>query len=123
MEYSMSNDMANADWFVAKVRASDSYAQNLYASMCNREFVKNDVWPLLKDQRWCCSWRSAGGIVADLQNAGGSYMDWYCSGIGSGLGNGDEDGSKGYVGEGTVTQEIQEDLFKLGWIVLDERSW
>ena len=123
MEYSMSNDMANADWFVAKVRASDSYAQNLYASMCNREFVKNDVWPLLKDQRWCCSWRSAGGIVADLQNAGGSYMDWYCSGMGSGLGNGDEDGSKGYVGEGTVTQEIQEDLFKLGWIVLDERSW
>ena len=123
MEYSMSNDMANADWFVAKVRASDSYAQNLYASMCNREFVKNDVWPLLKDQRWCCSWRSAGGIVADLQNAGGSYMDWYCSGMGSGLGNGDKDGSKGYVGEGTVTQEIQEDLFKLGWIVLDERSW
>jgi hypothetical protein len=36
--------------------------------------------------------------------------------MGSGLGNGDEDGSKGYVGEGMVTDEIEEDLKTLGWI-------
>jgi hypothetical protein len=45
----------------------------------------------------------------------GDYIDWYCSGIGAGLGNGDEDGTKGYVSEGTVTEEIEQDLKQLGW--------
>ena len=47
----------------------------------------------------------------------GDYMDWYCSGMGSGLGNGDETGTKGYVGESTVTEEIRQDLFTIGWLV------
>jgi hypothetical protein len=46
-------------------------------------------------------------------------MDWYCSGMGSGLGNGDEDGLKGYVSESEITEEIKSDLFKLGWIVFE----
>jgi len=129
MDYNMSEDMAKSDWFVAKVRASESYAQNLYASMCNREFVKNDVWPLIKDQRWSATWRSAGGIVAIIRNEG-DYMDYYCSGIGGVLGGGSEvdpDSDKlflaqqKFVSEGTVTDEIREDLFKLGWIVLDDK--
>jgi hypothetical protein len=49
----------------------------------------------------------------------GDYIDWYCSGIGDGLGNGDLDGNKGYVSESVVTDEIREDLKQLGWIVLD----
>jgi hypothetical protein len=79
------------------------------------QFVKNDIWPLIKDQRWSASWRSAGGIVADMRESG-DYINWYCSGIGEGLGNGDLDGTKGYVPEGTITDEIREDLFRLGWI-------
>lgn len=117
MEY----DMSQAEWFVAKVRASETYAQNLYAAMCNNRFQKQEVWPVLKDQTWSCSWRGAGGIVADLQGQGQDYMEWYCSGMGEGLGNGDATGTKGYVPEQTVTNEIREDLARLGWQVIEDR--
>jgi hypothetical protein len=127
MEY----DLVTTDWILAKVRADRAYAQNLYAAMCNNEFVKNDVWPLLKDQRWGCSWRSAGGVIADMRQEG-DYIDWYCSGIRNDPI--DDDGyaqldkpqqefyleTKRYVSESVVTDEIREDLFRLGWLVIDE---
>ena len=116
MEY----DMSQADWFVSRVRGSDTYAQNLYAAMCNNSFQKQDVWLILKDAYWSCTWRSAGGIVADLQDKGGDYMNWYCSGIGDGLGNGDTDGTRNFVNESTVTDEIAADLALLGWRVTEE---
>jgi len=119
MEY----DMGQADWFVNRVRGSETYAQNLYAAMCNNQFQKQDVWLVLKDAHWSCSWRYAGGIVADLQAKGGDYMDWYCSGMGSGLGNGDTDGSLHYVGEGVVTDDIAADLARLGWHVVKDPDW
>jgi hypothetical protein len=111
MEY----DLRSCEWICDKARASDTYAQNMYAAMCNMQFIKLDVLPILKNQRWSASWRSAGGIVADMIQKG-DYIDWYCSGIGEGLGNGDFDRSKGYVPEGTVTEEIQMDLKALGWL-------
>jgi hypothetical protein len=111
----LEHDLMNCNWLRDKVRASDRYAQNLYAAMCNQSWQKLDVIDILTDTEWSCTWRYAGGIVAELREQG-DYMDWYCSGIGSGLGNGDEDGSKGYVGEGMVTDEIEEDLKTLGWI-------
>lgn len=131
MEY----DLRTTNWILQKVRTSEVYAQNLYAAMCNREFVKNDVWPLLKEERWSCSWRHAGGIIADMQGQG-DYIDWYCSGM---RGNDrvisneefqaftDEQKKRyietqSFVGEGYVTDEIREDLLKLGWIVLDDES-
>jgi hypothetical protein len=109
MEY----DMGQADWFVSRVRSSDDYAQNLYAAMCNNQFQKQDVWLILKDAYWSCTWRYAGGIVADLQAKGGDYMDWYCSGIG------DKTDSK-FIGEGNVADEIAVDLALLGWRVIEE---
>lgn len=105
-------DLLTTDWILEKVRNSESYAQNLYAAMCNTEFVKNDVWPRLQDQRCSYSWRYAGGIIADMIQKG-DYIDWYCSGIGS------KDTNE-YVGEGYVTDEIRNDLLKLGWIVIDD---
>ena len=30
--------------------------------------------------------------------------------------------NKSYVGESVVTDEIREDLFKLGWIVIEDNS-
>lgn len=112
MEY----DLRSSEWMCAKVRNSETYAQNLYAAMCNMQFIKLDVLPILKNQRWSASWRHAGGIVADMQQKG-DYIDWYCSGIGNeGLGNGDVNGDKGYVPEGTVTDEIKMDLQQLGWL-------
>lgn len=126
MEY----DMRSSDWMVAKVRASEAYAQNLYAAMCNRDFQKNEVWPQLKNQTWSCSWRYAGGIIADMRGEG-DYIDWYCSGILSDVS--DEEyqamskeaqeaylyAKNNFVSECVVTEEIREDLFKLGWLVVD----
>ena len=90
-----------------------AYAQNLYAALCNQDWQRNEVWTLLKDQRWSCSWRHAGGIVADMREEG-DYIDWYCSGIQS---EPDENWiDLGHVSEGTVTDQIREDLFKLGWL-------
>jgi hypothetical protein len=73
-------DLRSTDWILVKARSSDVYAQNLYAALCNNSFQRNEVWPLLKDQTWGCSWRHAGGIIADMLGAG-DYIDWYCSGI------------------------------------------
>lgn len=124
-------DLRTTDWILQKARSSKSYAQNLYAAMCNNEFQAKEAWPILKDQRWSCSWRYAGGIIADMREEG-DYMDWYCSGI--------RDSSEPteveinswtpeqqyhwrevyskYVNESVVTDEIQEDLLKLGWLVI-----
>jgi len=107
-------------WICDKVKASDTYAQNLYAAMCNQDWQRNEVWPRLKNQTWSCSWRSAGGIIADMREEG-DYIDWYCSGCGLGA-DGDEDEAKGYVPEGQVTEEIQQDLFRLGWIPVDNHD-
>jgi len=41
--------------------------------------------------------------------------------MGGGLGNGDEDGSKDYVGEGYITDEIKVRL-KIGWIVFESNK-
>ena len=110
----MEHDLLTTDWILKKVRESDSYAQNLYAAMCNMQFQKLEVMPILKNELWSASWRYSGGIIADMRESG-DYLDWYCSGIGEGLGNGDPEGVKGYVPEGIVTDEIKEDLKQLGW--------
>ncbi len=119
-EHNLEWDIVTTDWILSKVRSSDIYAQHLYAALCNQTFQKNDVWPALKNQQWGCSWRSAGGIVADMRGQG-DYMDWYCSGITGGADFSQEQTelSTQYVSEGTVTEEIRTDLFELGWIVID----
>lgn len=114
MEY----DLRSSKELCDKVKASENYAQNLYAAMCNMEWRKRDLWPEMKEENWGCSWRHAGGIIADMREEG-DYIDWYCSGIGEGLGNGDLDGTKGYIAEGVVTDEIKEDLKQLGWISVE----
>jgi hypothetical protein len=127
----MEFDMRSCDWMVSKVRASRVYAQNLYAAMCNNDFQQLDVWPILKDDRWSVSWRYAGGIVADLRGKG-DYIDWYCSGIRNvdPLEPGEWDSwtleqqtrykeSLAFVGEGMITDEIHEDLKRLGWVFRD----
>jgi hypothetical protein len=132
-ELNMEWDLVTTDWILAKARESEAYAQNLYAAMCNNTFQRNDVWPRLANQTWGCSWRSAGGIVADMRQAG-DYIDWYCSGIN----NRDVDPedptlltsaqlewraiADQFVSEGTVTDEIRADLFRLGWLVIQEAN-
>jgi hypothetical protein len=117
MEY----DLRSTEWILVKVRESDTYAQNLYAAICNNDFCKREMWPILKEEYWSASWRKTGGIIADMREQG-DYIDWYCSGIGDGLGNGDITGVKGYVSESVVTEEIRDDLYKLGWLVIESKG-
>jgi hypothetical protein len=88
--------------------------------------------PILSDKKWSCSWRSAGGIIADMLEVG-DYIDWYCSGIRdiykpiddeqfSQMSKEEQESYLNfmkYVSESQVTDEIEADLKALGWIVLD----
>lgn len=129
MEY----DLRSTKWICDKAKAKESYAQNIYAAICNNEFIKNEVWPLLSDKRWSASWRSAGGIVANMVETG-DYIDWYCSGIHNELSDEEfndltKEQQQNYlyyktefVPESVVTDEVREDLLKLGWIVAPDDS-
>jgi hypothetical protein len=117
MEY----DLRSSKELCDKVKARDDYAQNLYAAMCNMTWQSREFWQELKGETWSASWRYAGGIIADMREEG-DYIDWYCSGMG-GLNreyDGDETNEQwqartGFVTEGTVTEEIELDLNRLGW--------
>ena len=125
-------DLRTCEPILKKVRESDRYAQNLYAALCNMQWQKLEVIPILKQDMWSCSWRHSGGIIANMRMQG-DYIDWYCSGIRNG------DWQKPpeevaamtpaqaehycelerYVSEGVITDEIRADLFRLGWLVID----
>ena len=111
-------DLLTTMWILEKVRDSDSYAQNIYAALCNNGFIKLDVIPILTEKEWSCSWRYAGGIVADMQQKG-DYIDWYCSGIQ------DEDArnAKAFAPEGYITDEIRQDFKSLGWVPAPGGDW
>jgi hypothetical protein len=101
MKPNLELDLMKSDEIANKCIHSEVYSQNLYAAMCNNRFFYGD-------EQWSCSWRYAGGIVADLRDKGEDYMTFYCSGIGS---------HNGYVAESVVTEEISLDLMKLGWTI------
>jgi hypothetical protein len=126
-------DLRSTRWICDKAKAREEYAQHIYAALCNQAWQRNDVWPLLAGQVYSCSWRYAGGIVADMRETG-DYIDWYCSGIRGGASEEDlaemtpEERQrydwymKNFVSESTVTDEICEDFFKLGWIPVDDTT-
>ncbi len=121
-------DLRSTRWICDKAKANEAYAQNIYAALCNQDWQRNDVWPMLKGQTYSCSWRYAGGIVADMREEG-DYIDWYCSGIRGELteqqiASALEQGMDivKYVCEGHVTDEIREDFFKLGWIPVESKD-
>lgn len=98
----LEHDLRYSEVVANKCKNSDSYSQNLYAALCNNDFSSNGT-------DWHCSWRHAGGIVANLREEG-DYIDWYCSGI--------EFNQKSlYVEEGFITEEILKDIENLGWKV------
>lgn len=127
-------DLLTTDWILDKVRCNEAYAQNLYAALCNNDFTKREVWPILKQEKWHCSWRYAGGIIADMRQEG-DYIDWYCSGIrDSGFDDTEEPTEltqeqlaykaivNKFVSESVITDEVKNDLYKLGWLCNDNDS-
>lgn len=84
-----------------KLRQDRGYATDMYRAMCNMQWfygIEECAKEPQEREVWTCSWRYAGGMIAKLRCQGEDYMDFYCSGR-----------------EGTVTQEIREDLAELGW--------
>lgn len=115
-------DLRSTDWVAIKAKENKFYAQNLYAALCNNNFQKQDVWPIITNNTWSCSWRYAGGILADILEEG-DYLDWYCSGIRDldEKTSIDKDG-RTYRAEGDVSEEIKSDLAKLGWQVIPSKE-
>ena len=68
------------------------YAVALYAALCNMK------WRYKKNEPITYSWRSAGGLVAELRDMNEDYLDFYCSGK-----------------EGQIHTQIMADLAKLNW--------
>ena len=81
--------LCNVDWFPIIERSED---EEIVARLKGE-----------KEQSWSCSWRAAGGIIADIRNANYNltedYMDFYCSDH-----------------EGTVTDLVKECFERMGWI-------
>jgi hypothetical protein len=71
---------------------SELFATVLYSALCNTTWLHKAT-----GTPWHCSWRSAGGIVADLR-CEGDYLDWYCS-----------------MGEGLVDEQVLDEIGALGW--------
>ena len=113
--FNLERDVRSADWLVDKVRTNEIYAQNFYAALCNNQFAPKDVWSLLKDLSWTCTWRYASEMIADIRQTE-DYLTWYCSGTGfSGT------DFAGFVEESFVTDEVKNDLDQIGWLILTER--
>lgn len=100
-------DLRTSDKLCAKVK-DDEYAAKLYAALCNTDWVRIEVIPLLrqdpKQDFWSCSWRYAGGIIANMREEG-DYIDWYCGGM-----------------EGYIDPEVAADLKELGWQGIDQEG-
>ena len=101
MKPNLELDLMKSDYIANKCISSDVYSQNLYAALCNNRFFYGE-------EEWTCSWRHAGGIVADLRNLNEDYLDWYCSGMSA---------KNGYVSESIITEEIRKDFGELGWTI------
>jgi hypothetical protein len=114
IKLSLEVDLISSKDIQYKVKAHTDFDNELYAALCNNRFEKDG-------QQWSCSWRYAGGIVAEIANQNKKkpldseyykedlwnmdYMQYYC--------NGDE---------GTITNRIEKELKKLGWTVVEEKE-
>lgn len=73
----------------------DDFAKEIYRALCNMKW--RSIYD--PDYEYSCSWRYAGGLVAEIRGKGEDYLDYYCSG-----------------GEGIVTERVEK-LFKaLGFL-------
>ncbi len=107
--------------FRGKILKSRTYSVDVYCAMCNMCWIRHRtaLSDALQKLEWIhrrkpdgysdymserfrnlysCSWRYAGGRIAEIRDVGENYMDFYCSGY-----------------EGMVTPEIEKDFNVIGW--------
>jgi hypothetical protein len=113
--FNLERDLRSTDWIITKVRGQEVYAQNLYAALCNNAYAPKDVWGILSNITWDCSWRYAATLISDIREDE-SYIDWYCSGTGF---QGTD--FTGFVEESYVTEEIESDINNIGWLITRKR--
>jgi hypothetical protein len=118
MNNNLERELYDSKYIREKAAGNDLYCHNLYAALCNNEFQKLAVEPVLADERWSCSWRYAGGIASRLFNnmASEDYLEFYCAGMGI------DEYNNTRAGEGTVIDEIKADLLSIGWIVVADNE-
>lgn len=113
---SLEREMAK-DAIVIAYLKDENTAGEFYSALCNMRWRKLSI--LSEDERiidklkgvesdvWSCSWRYAGGIIADIRNANYNttedYMDFYCHG-----------------NEGWVSDLVKECFNRMGWV---EHPW
>ena len=101
-----------ADPAVIKLCADVGMAREFYSALCNMQWRKINTLP--EDERimdilrgeesdvWSCSWRYAGGIIAEIRsihyNTNEQYIDFYCTG-----------------NEGYVSETVEECFKNMGW--------
>jgi hypothetical protein len=113
--FNLERDVRGTDWIVTKIRKHEIYAQNFYAALCNNSYAPQDVWGILKNITWDCSWRYAANLISDIREDE-SYIDWYCSGTGF---KGTD--FTGFVEESYITEEIELDINTIGWLVTQKK--
>jgi hypothetical protein len=113
--FNLERDIRSTDWLINKVRKQEIYAQNLYAALCNNLFQPKDVWGILSNVTWNCEWRSSANLIAEIREKE-DYLTWYCSGTGF---KGTD--FAGFVEESYVTEEIENDINTIGWLLLTRR--
>lgn len=104
-------EMAKDSIVIAYLKDRD-IAIEFYAALCNMQWEMIQKLPEdekimeklkgINSEMWSCSWRYAGGVIADIRNSNYNvtedYMDFYCSG-----------------NEGTVTDRVRVCFDRMGW--------
>lgn len=106
LEYEMEHDP-----IIIALISDIEIAKDFYRALCNMQWLANPIGPddevivsRLKgeDNLWSCSWRSAGGIIADIRtkhyNVRENYLTYYCSGD-----------------EGMISDTVKECFYRMGW--------
>lgn len=98
MRFNLEQDLYANAALLAQIETDRSLADELYAALCNNQFRHREMHP--DAPFWSCSWRYAGGIVAELTDPSRyDYLDFYCGG-----------------NEGYISPRVEALLDGMGWV-------
>jgi hypothetical protein len=112
--FNLETDLRRSDRVVYKIRKHEIYAQNVYAALCSNDFAPKDMWAVLTQFTWNCTWGYAARMVSEIREIEPiEIRRWYLLGP--------MHQKDGFVEESTVTDEVRGDLDILGWTVITKR--